>query len=778
MANDRDNAAGSKAGDAGASRGLHPAVEAYCRSKNSLLSILTGSPCRDDAMVKAMILALKAMKAGAYREGLRVVQALPLDGADPDLAILFLAVWMLLSEQLGRTQEMRSLVKLAMSLKSKSTPPEVWAELRICEMRTVAVAGNKKGALRIVREVIESLPADSPARDRGLLEQAALLANMGRAGEDAAELARLADQRGNGPQAVRMIRCTQAFESGHAETASKLLAAIEADPSVAAMYRDYLASTRSLVTLMLDERLPADRPAPTAAAVERLLSRRPGEALALVRGEDALLESYHVDSGFPAFNLIRAELACRHAEAARRLMRIRRDIGNEHPMDELFLCRIELLSGDREAAARHFSAAWANARLHGCEPRLDFELRLSCELAPSDLVWLARASDGAPSGTSRERVGRPTPAKPPQGLARLLGNSQAMEEVRRAVLKYAALATPVLIGGETGTGKEEAARALHECGPRAAEPFIAVNCGAIAENLLESELFGHERGAFTGAESARKGIFEEAGRGTVLLDEVGEIPPRLQVALLRVLESGEIRPVGSNRTRRVGCRILAATNADLDALVADGGFRPDLLFRIRRLELSIPPLRERPEDVIALAHHFLGEGRSDGRIPTLSVELQGELLGRSWPGNVRELRNEMERMRLFGSDKLAYEAGDLRPPSRGAADRTGPGAAPGTTPNTGDAPRRTVATSGAHPDVTEARMNAALAASRSPLRRWERLRAAFRRSPELTRQEVMKIMGVSHVTATRDLARLCGEGFIERVKPNASPRTHYFRLRG
>jgi len=341
------------------------------------------------------------------------------------------------------------------------------------------------------------------------------------------------------------------------------------------------------------------------------------------------------------------------------------------------------------------------------------------------------------------------------GLGRLLGRSPAMAAVRENVRRMAPLDAAVLIIGETGTGKELVARALHEESPRAAEPFLAVNCGAIAESLLESELFGHERGAFTGAHRAHRGVFEEAAHGTVLLDEIGDISPRLQVALLRVLEAGEIRPVGSAATRRIACRVLAATNADLDQRTARGTFRKDLLFRLKRLELAVPPLRERREDILELAGHFLAEGRRDRLRPAMTDDLRRELSGRPWPGNVRELRNEMERMRLLGSEKRSYALADL-------------GGRPAGAP---EAPVRKA------PGPGGALEEDRLSSGRSTMRRRERLRQLFAQHGHLTRGEVARLLEVSGNTATADLRELCAEGLIVKVEPNASPRTHYFELK-
>ncbi len=333
----------------------------------------------------------------------------------------------------------------------------------------------------------------------------------------------------------------------------------------------------------------------------------------------------------------------------------------------------------------------------------------------------------------------------------------------------------MLVTGETGTGKELVARALHESGPRADDPFIAVNCGAIAEPLLESELFGHERGAFTGAVKAHRGIFEEAGRGTVLLDEIGDIPPRLQVALLRVLEAGEIRPVGSAAPRLARCRILAATNRDLESLVGRADFREDLLFRLRRMELRIPPLRERREDILPLAGHFLAMDRADGLRPEMTPELREDLLRRDWPGNVRELRSAVETMRLFNSDAQLYGLEVLNracPPerSRQAAPDGGTATSPDRAPVASPA-----AAPGAPARPTED-TTGFLQGGRTSLRRLERLRALFRQHRTLTRSELIRTLNISPTTATANLKTLCREGFIRRVEPSGSTRSFYFTL--
>jgi two-component system response regulator AtoC len=203
----------------------------------------------------------------------------------------------------------------------------------------------------------------------------------------------------------------------------------------------------------------------------------------------------------------------------------------------------------------------------------------------------------------------------------------------------------VLVTGESGTGKELIARLVHRSSPRGAAPFVAVNCGAIPEALLESELFGHARGAFTGATAERRGLFEEAHGGTLFLDEIGELPPALQVKLLRALQEGEVRRVGDNASRPVDARVIAATSRDLEAEVSAGRFRADLFYRINVVRLHLPPLRDRPGDVADLAQHFVAAyGRRLGLgARGIAPAAMRRLLEYPWPGNVRELENVIER---------------------------------------------------------------------------------------------------------------------------------------
>jgi two-component system NtrC family response regulator len=239
-----------------------------------------------------------------------------------------------------------------------------------------------------------------------------------------------------------------------------------------------------------------------------------------------------------------------------------------------------------------------------------------------------------------------------EGTSQLVGASSGLERVRRLVARVAASDANVLIRGETGTGKELVARAIHEGSPRAAGPLVAVNCGALPEHLVESELFGHRKGAFTGADEHRAGLFEVADGGTLFLDEIGELPKQLQSRLLRALESGEIRRVGDNQPITVDVRVVCATHRSLEEMVATAEFREDLLFRINTFEIAIPPLRERIEDLPELVRHFVHKARP--QTPPDAVVVMPEVLEtlahHRWPGNIRELANVIEHALVLCDD--------------------------------------------------------------------------------------------------------------------------------
>lgn len=251
----------------------------------------------------------------------------------------------------------------------------------------------------------------------------------------------------------------------------------------------------------------------------------------------------------------------------------------------------------------------------------------------------------------------------------ILGHSEATRGLRALIAQVAPTDISVLIIGESGTGKELVARALHELSQRRSKPLLFVNCGAIPQGIFESEIFGHERGSYTGADRQRLGYFEQADGGTLVLDEIGEMPPAVQVKLLRVLEQGEFMRVGSSTPRRVNVRIVAATHVDLAAAVARGDFRADLYYRLKAVTIAVPPLRERRDDVPLLAEHFVQifAERNHLTAPLLSDDAKQLLKDQYWSGNVRELRNVVETVLTLERGTATLTAAHFRPHLRESA---------------------------------------------------------------------------------------------------------------
>ena len=275
---------------------------------------------------------------------------------------------------------------------------------------------------------------------------------------------------------------------------------------------------------------------------------------------------------------------------------------------------------------------------------------------------------------SRQNFALKRDAATRNSLDNIIGASPAMEKLKQTIRTVASTQSTVLIYGESGTGKELVARAVHTCSPRAAEPFVSINCGAFPETLLESELFGYVKGAFTGANQNKRGLFEVADGGTIFLDEIGEMELTMQVKLLRVLQERCVRPVGGSDEIAIDVRVIAATNCDLEKQVAENTFREDLYYRLNVIPVTVPPLRQRPEDLPLLVNHFLKKyapaaGKSIARVNAASLSSLGNY---DWPGNVRQLENAIERaVALETAEELHVELPVERPRARAAAAGVG-----------------------------------------------------------------------------------------------------------
>ena len=292
-------------------------------------------------------------------------------------------------------------------------------------------------------------------------------------------------------------------------------------------------------------------------------------------------------------------------------------------------------------------------------------LRKPCHLQELELT-LQRACERRRLNQENARL-RDGLSQGSQG-ADLVGSGAAFEELRRLVAKVAATESAVLVRGETGTGKELIARSIHRLSPRRDQPFVAVDCASLHENLLQSELFGHEQGAFTGATRRKHGLFEAADGGTIFLDEVGDVSPAVQASLLRVLETSTFRHLGGTQEVRVDVRLVAATNRALERLMEEGTFRRDLYFRLNAIHIDVPPLRERRGDITVLVRHFVAEHNArHGTRKEVSASAMDVLTGYHWPGNVRELRHAVDRALVMADGDLIRSA-DLPAEVRGAGE--------------------------------------------------------------------------------------------------------------
>ncbi len=583
---------------------------------------------------------------------------------------------------------------------------------------------------------LESDAVGEHAQGRARIILAEHLANAGRL-TDAGRLPAADDP--SEAHRIALLCAVDACERGDAHKLPSLLSRL----GTGAVEARWLASLRLLGDMLLAVHNRSPMPAPDPMALPEA-----GQLLELAAGRvpDLSLPEYAYratpSSWFCALPL-RCALASRNREHARRLVDDYSRSGRNDPWLPLHRMRLAVLDGDLEAARTEVPLIAAHAERHQAHGRLAVELAMACELAPSTAMALLVAPPAAPIAPPRHRA---LQAVGSDGAASALrGADPRMAAVRARLQQVSPIDAGVLVVGATGTGKELAVRALHAGSPRARRPLVAVNCAAIPDSLVESELFGHERGSFTGADARRIGMFEEAGDGTLYLDEIGDASPRFQAALLRVLENREFRRVGGSQTLTIGCRLVASLAEDPERLVRAGRLREDLRWRLAQIVISLPSLHERQGDISLLASHFLSSAQG-GRPVSISPALADRLRREPWPGNVRQLRSQMEHLAVVLPGRSEYGLGDWQALH-------------------GEAP------------VEHRRGRAGTSVSeRTGV--YERMGEALRRRGEATRAELMAHLHISGQTATRYLAQLLSAGVIEKIEPNRSPNSHYFRWRG
>ena len=756
-----------------------------------------------DAKTQAII-ALQEANLGlrTRAEAVAALEAAYDQKSHVDLHILLLLSWgrlLLFEETQGPLPAI--VANQIASLISKRTPAEIvtWASYH--EAQVKFRAGDVLTFERLVGQALADLPPTSAHYRRFKLMQAMVYFEVGKAALVESSLGELIVGVGTiYEERIAVLRFINSALVGSLSQANALAPDLAQHALVGRSFSPQPFRVAQYVIKLLGERtvrptaiIAAEQEPAWVLSTRALLTQDVHGALQWARQHTDQMIGTQTMVGFDAYTLIRAELACCHGEAAMGLLQARNERGTVHYFDDLFLARAHLLLANREKAAEHFAHLHQAVRTYGASGRLEFELRLAPELSTLDLIELSRTLDSVHLKEASAALIPPPRTVERRAVDRLISVAREMQSVKELIVHFADVDVPCLVTGETGTGKELVAQALHESSARRAQPLVEINCGALSDALIESELFGHQRGAFTGAQAAHPGLFREAGAGTIFLDEIGDISPKLQMALLRVLETGEARAVGGSETYKINCRIVAATNADLARRVDEGRFRADLMYRLERLQIHLPPLRDRPDDIIILAEHFLNLRRPEGKIAVLLPRLKARLRDYAWPGNVRELRNVIERMRILNSDKMYYDIDDLdsfrsgnqtaladaaealRPDASDEAEVLAGGGALALSPGAG-------AMAKAAKQGRELRSGAEVASyletANSTLRRLGRLRTLFSEFPQLKVSEVATILDVSRATAARYLEVLSAEGTVKKVCPTASRSSQYYVRNG
>jgi transcriptional regulator with PAS, ATPase and Fis domain len=466
--------------------------------------------------------------------------------------------------------------------------------------------------------------------------------------------------------------------------------------------------------------------------------------------------------------VLNLELSKRNTGKVRLALSEKKELGKILYLDDLYLGRLQLLEKNYFEADGTFRRLMANVVKYGAMNRLLFELQFAKEMKLSDILRLIDGwkSDSNQKTTSNFESHQKVNPNILNGVRLLIGKSKMMQQIKNQIKKYAGLKDIVLITGETGTGKELVAKALHEEGPHSKEPFLAINCGSLTDTLLQSELFGYEAGAFTGAQKEKKGIFESVGKGTVFLDEFGDISPKLQVSLLRVLESNEILMLGGTRTRTIECKIVVASNIDFRSAVESKKFREDLYFRLAKFEIKLPALRLRKEDLPELIQYFLDKNKiNNGKSKIISTDLLEAFSNYNWPGNIRELKNEIDRLNILNpeSEILGIKQFDF---SRFQNQST--------VNNEFSIKERLDLNP--NQNIQNDTISKIIQNGFPMENRHAMLKELFVKYKKLTRKQVVEILKIATTTATKDLQTLCDQGFIVRKTPTKSSRTDYFEV--
>lgn len=743
-------------------------IEIWRNSFESFSTILKNSKENNSSIGKA-ILALMSEDRNEYNESdSRILAQKVFEDKQPvelNLHVLFLIVWSVVATNGGNLTESKMILNQIDAVDKNLLYPETIATILVTKGFLLSAEGNKQGRMAFYEKALNIDNLNKVQMEIIAIDYHVFLSGMGLSNNLNDRLEKIIKNISNKHLILR-LKCNKLLNSlqviewkkknspiqeikSDKEINSYLLNSDESNYKEVEAYSHFISDPFSIPFQNLNFDATLAFHEKWVSSTGYLFFNKPILGLKWARMFMSTTKGY-LHYNLTSFTLIRAELSNKNCEAAKSLLINKIKNGYPHFLDDFFKARIALLDGNENLAKGYIVTLYDSCASYKAFRRLEFEVNLACELSAENILLFFNPLN---TNTSKSKHINKKSNSYKDEMDVLVGQSPAIKKIKSDIKKVSKSKGLVLLTGETGVGKEVVSKLIHESSVLKDHPFIAINCGSIMDSLLQSELFGHEAGAFTGANEYQAGIFEAAENGTVFLDEIGEVSQNIQVALLRVLERKEIRPVGSTKVKKITCKIIVATNKNLAEMVNQNRFREDLFYRLNQLLIEIPPLRNRKEDILPLADHFLISNRSDSLKPEMSRGLKKYFLAYKWPGNVRQLKNEIEKMRLLNSEKLNYDEEDF--PKNLLLEE------PIVKSN------RKI--------IKNQELKQIIGQEKTPLRRREKMIEFFEDAGTLTKSELMKMLRISAGTARTDLNYLELNGVIERIKPSRSTKSIYFK---
>jgi len=750
---------------------LHPFVEKYINSEIFLPQEWEAHLSKEHVLENAILSLSKVLNF--YTSNIKlneeeVDNAIACGHSDRNLFLFFISISIVCLTQSQHIEKAKSVVSIGDNLINSEVQPEIHALFLQATSRICIYTGNMQEEQKLFNKSLSLLNKDMPRYGSNLINYSLFLARKGMLNDLAPVdmnllMERKKNKQGLDTTTVPEILLANAINQGDASNGFVYL-------------KDYLQgnngeknsryeNAKFSLNILLGNEGSKVYPIEEFEKVAKIFDDFYNNRLEGFSENLIFLKTIELQNPFIHFLTnylpLHFELNLKNIGRAKLILHEKSKAGKTHFLDDLCFARIALLENKKAEALYFMKRLLLNVEKYNFEQRITFEMKFIREVSLSDFYFLLQKSyEFKSKNVSLEDMKSIAFVSEKKGLELIVGESEVIKKTKELTQKYASIPEPILVTGETGTGKELIARAIHDIGTNCKEPFLAINCGALTDTLLQSELFGYEVGAFTGAQKEKKGIFEAAGKGTVFLDEFEDVSAKMQSSLLRVLETREIRMVGGTKTRKIKCKIVIATNIGLKSLVGKKVFREDLYFRLSRFEIKLPALRERKEDIPHLIEHFLLSDKTGESTPIINKKLLEALSDYEWPGNIRELRNAVERMKILHYDKNVFGVEEFDFDLLENFSK----------------PILETAEVSSSTDENE-RIQSILKSGFKIQARVDSLKALFVQHKKLTRSQVSAILKVSPLTAANALHALCEEGFIEKIMPSKSTKSHYFNIK-